>query len=162
MWSAYPGRSRPINADEAGFVRIEGIVGSKGPIVDVEIGLLPSEVERRRLEGQIVLPPDRTRGIIDTGSVTTCIRPSVAERLLLVPVREALLQTASGERPSAVYPLTLTLGWRQDRPPDPIMVTAHTADIVGADVLIGLDVLRRGRLAIDGPNNRFELLLPRN
>lgn len=127
----------------------------------MEIGLLPSEVERRRLEGRIVLPTDRTRGIIDTGSVTTCVRPSVAERLLLVPVREALLQTASGERLSAVYPLTLTLGWRQDRPPDPIPVTAHTADIAGADLLIGLDVLRWGRFTLDGPSHRFELLLPR-
>lgn len=109
-----------------------------------------------------MLPPERTRGIIDTGSVTTCISQSIAEHLLLEPVREALLQTASGERLSAVYPLTLTLGWRQDWPPDPIPVTAHTADIVGADLLIGLDVLRWGRFTLDGPNNRFELLLPRN
>lgn len=109
-----------------------------------------------------MLPPERTRGIIDTGSVTTCIGPNIAERLLLEPVREALLQTASGERLSAVYPITLILGWRQDRPPDPIPVTAHTADIVGADLLIGLDVLRWGRFTLDGPNHRFDLYLPRS
>ena len=155
-------RFRLISTDKTGFARIAGVIGSTGPVVDVEIGLLPGEMEQRRLEGRIVLPPERTRGIIDTGSVTTCLRPSVAERLLLEPVREAVLQTASGERLSAVYPLTLTLGWRQDRPPDPIPVSAYTADIVGADVLIGLDVLRRGMLTLDGPKSRFELLLPRS
>lgn len=108
------------------------------------------------------LGPYRTKGVIDTGAVMTCFTSRIAETLLLEPVRQAVLQTASGERSSAVFPLIVTLGWQQDRPPDPIMVTAHTADIVGAEVLVGLDVLRWGRLAIDGPNNRFELLLPRN
>lgn len=109
-----------------------------------------------------MLVPYRTKGIIDTGAATTCLRASVAESLLLEPVRRAVLLTASGERPSAVYPLTMTLGWRQDRPPAPVMVAAHEVEIVGADVLIGLDVLRLGRLTLDGPTNRFELLLPRS
>lgn len=136
------------------------MIGSRGPIVDVEIGLLPSDLERRRLEGRLVLTPHRTKGIIDTGAVMTCFMPRIAEILLLEPVRQAVLQTASGERSSAVYPLTVTLGWQQNRPPDPIMVTAHTADIAGAEVLIGLDVLRQGRFTLDGPNHRFDLYLP--
>jgi len=128
----------------------------------VEIGLLPSELERRRLEGRLVLAPHRTKGVIDTGAVMTCVTSRIAETLLLEPVRQAVLQTASGERSSSVFPLAVTLGWRQDRPPDPIMVTAHTADIAGAEVLIGLDILRRGILTVDGPSRRFELLLPRS
>jgi len=55
----------------------------------------------------------------------------------------------------------LHLGYRSDNPPDPIRVTAYDANVTGAEVLVGLDVLRRGRLILDGPKGEYDLFLPR-
>lgn len=127
----------------------------------MEIGLHPSEVERYRTLGRMIPDPHRTQGIIDTAAESTCIKESVADELLLEPVRHAKLQTASAEVQSAVYHLTLKLGWHLDSPPGPVPVFAHTAANLRADALIGLDVLRQGELILYGPEERFELILPR-
>lgn len=105
--------------------------------------------------------PVRTQGLIDTAAQVSCIRTGVADRLLLEPLAKATLQTASGERASAAFPVTLRLGWREDHPPDPISIRAFVAEVAGVDVLVGLDVLRRGEFVLYGPDSRFELILPR-
>ncbi len=60
-----------------------------------------------------------------------------------------------------MYHLMLRVGWRDNHPPDPIPVRAYDADVTGAEVLMGLDVLRHGELILRGPEREFELLLPR-
>ena len=106
--------------------------------------------------------PHRVRGIIDTAAQLTCIRARTADRLLLEPVERTTLHTAAGGSESAVYYLTLQLGAEQERPPDPISVRAYAApEVLGAEMLIGLDVLRLGELALFGPDSRYELILPR-
>ena len=127
----------------------------------MEIGLHPSEAEQYRTRGRIVPAPHRTQGLIDTAAESTCIKESLANELLLEPVRHAKLRTASAEVQSAVYHLILKLGWYLDSPPDPISVFAHTAANLGVDALIGLDVLRQGELILYGSAERFELILPR-
>lgn len=127
----------------------------------MEIDLHPSELDRYRMEGRMVLCPYRTRGLIDTAAEITCIKSSVADELLLEPVGQERLETASGEIHSAIYYITLRLGWNQEHPPDPIQVSAHSAEITGAEMLIGLDVLWQGKLIFYGPERRFELILPR-
>ena len=121
-----------------------------------------SELERYRLEGRIAPAPYRTRGIIDTGAARTCINSTTVDKLLLEPLRPEVLFTASGPRESAIYYLTLQLGPREEHPPDPISVIAYSATVTGAELLVGLDVLRHGTLTLDGPNGDYELLLPRD
>ena len=140
---------------------LTGPIGSRGPEIAVEVGLHPSDLERYRRDGRMVPLPYRTRGIIDTAAQDTCISTSTALTLRLDPVRDALLHTASGKKRSAVYHVTVHLGWDQECPPDPVSVFAHEASVAGAEVLIGLDVLRLGKLIVDGPNARYELLLHR-
>jgi hypothetical protein len=130
-------------------------------LVDVEIGLHPTEFERYRQEGRMAPDPVRTRGLIDTAAQVTCIRAGVADRLLLDPLAKATLRTASGERSSVAYPVRLRLGWREDRPPEPISIRAYVAEIADVDLLVGLDVLRQGEFVLYGPDGRFELALPR-
>ena len=106
--------------------------------------------------------PYRTRGILDTAAEQTCIRLGIAETLSLTAVARASLQTALKEERVGVYFVTLLLAWRQDQPPDPIPVRALAPpEVLGAEVLIGLDVLRHGELVVYGPDSRYELLLPR-
>ena len=104
----------------------------------------------------------RVQAIIDTGAQQTCIRARTADRLLLEPVEHTTLQTASGGGPSAVYYLMLQLGAGQELRPDPIPVRAFAApEVLGAEMLLGLDVLRLGEFVLFGPDSRYELYLPR-
>ena len=105
--------------------------------------------------------PVRTQGIVDTAAENTCITARIVDRLLLEPLGRAMMHTAAGERQTAIYYVTLRLGWKQDRPPDPIPVRAYSVEVTGADVLVGLDVLRQGELVLNGPDARVELFLPR-
>ena len=38
---------------------------------------------------------------------------------------------------------------------------AYDANLTDAEVLVGLDVLRLGRLMLNGPSGEYELFLPR-
>ena len=155
------GWCRQIGDEEARYARVAGSVGSRGPVVDVEIGMHPSELERYRLEGRMAPDPVRTQGLIDTAAGVSCVTPGVADRLLLDPVGSAMLQTASGDIASNVYSVMVRVGWREQTPPDPIPVRAHVAEIGGAEMLVGLDVLSLGEFVLDGRQARFDLILPR-
>ena len=160
--SASRGRFQPINSDDGDYSRITGHIEARGPIVEVEIRLHPSEEERHRLEGHIPLPY-RAMGIIDTGAEKTCIQTSTASHLRLEPVGQANLSTAGSSGKTAVYYLSLQLGPTLEHPPDPIPVNACAVpELLDAELLIGLDVLRLGELVIYGPDDRYELILPRS
>ena len=161
--SASRGRCWPINPDERDYSRITGPIEAEGLTVEAEIRLDPSELERYRLEGRFVMLPYRATGIIDTGAQQTCIRTSTAEDLLLEPVETKTLTTAFGPVQSAVYHLSLQLGLTLEHLPDPILVRASaTPKVLGAELLIGLDVILEGELVIYGPDERYELILPRS
>ena len=130
--------------------------------MDVEVRLHADDIERYRLQGRMVPLPRRVRGIVDSAAMRTCISERTTRAMLLEPVDYVTLHAASGESKSGVHHLSLQLDWRQDRPPDPISVRAQAVpEVLGADVLIGLDVLRHGELVLFGPDSRYELLLPR-
>lgn len=105
--------------------------------------------------------PFRAKGLIDTAAGASCINPAVIDRLLLDPLEQARLRTASGDIRTAGYHVTLTLGWTEHQPPDPIPVRVYVAEIAGADALVGLDVLRQGEFTLYGRIGRFALTLPR-
>lgn len=128
----------------------------------MEVRLRQSELERYRVEGRMAPAPYRTEGVIDTAAERTCISTATVDRLLLEPLHHERLMTASGPRDSRVHYLTLQLGPREDHPPDPISVLVYEAAVTGAELLIGLDILRRGKLILDGPSDDYELLLPRS
>lgn len=155
------GRFRPINSSRGDHCRITGPVGSRGPVVDVEIRLPLGELERSRLDGRIVPPPLRARAVIDTAAQRTCVLARTVSELLLDPVVRNSVSGTAGTVECPVYNLSLQFGFRLDRLPAPIEVFAPALqEILNAELLIGLDVLRHGRLTVYGPENRFELLLP--
>lgn len=131
--------------------------------MDVEVRLHPEEVERYRLQGRMVPAPQRVRGIIDSAAMRTCISERTAQAMLLEPVDHVTMHLASGESRSAVHHLSLQLDSMQERPPDPISVRAQAVpEVLGAHILIGLDVLRLGEFVLFGPDSQYELILPRS
>ncbi len=159
--SASRGRFQPINFDNGDYSRITGDIGARGPIVDVEVRLPQEELDRGRLLG---VDPYRTTGIIDTGAQRTCLQANIVDKLLLRPAGQGGLHSISGLRLSPNYAVTLQLAWKLEHPPDPIPVKKAYAlsEVLGAELLIGLDVLLLGELTIYGPDNRYELTLPRS
>ena len=83
------------------------------------------------------------------------------QSLGIEPVRDAQLDTAGGDLASEAYAVRVHLGWQQDLPPDPIPLIVYRAELDGVDVLVGLDVIRHGKLVVDGLKGEYELLLPR-
>ena len=132
-------------------------------MIDVEVNLTPFELGGYNVARRTPPFPYRTRGIVDTAAEQSCIRLGIAETLSLAPVDHARLRTALKEDRVGVYYVTLLLAWQQKQPPDPIPVRALAPpEVLGAEVLIGLDVLRFGEFVLFGPDSRFELLLPRD
>lgn len=121
------------------------------------------ELDRARQEGRLVMPdPQRMLGIIDTAAEKTCIQANIVDKFLLNPVGYTPLHSTSGQNNVAVYAVTLQLAWKLEHPPDPIPVhICALPEILGAEVLIGLDVLRFGEFIIYGSDRRYELILPR-
>ena len=130
----------------------------------MEIRLPPGELDRARQEGRLVgIDPYRTTGIIDTAAQRTCIQANIVDKLLLDPISHRPLHSRSGLSGSAIYDVTLQPAWRLEHRPDPIPVSAYVVqEVLGTpEVLIGLDVLRRGKLILLGLENRYKLNLPR-
>ena len=92
----------------------------------------------------------------------TCISTGLVQSLRLEPVGDAQLYTADGDCPTKAYAVTVQVGWQLHLPPSPIPLVVYRAAPAGVDVLVGLDVLRYGRLTLDGPKGEYELLLPRD
>ena len=99
--------------------------------------------------------------MIDTAAQVTCISRGLVQSLRIEPVFDARLYTADGNRSTEAYAVTIHMGWQLDLPPDPMPLIVYRAAPAGVDVLIGLDVLRQGRLILDGPSGEYELFLPR-
>lgn len=157
------GRFWPTTANPDDRCCVSGTIGGRGPSLDVEIRLPVSELERYRVEGKgrIEPLPYRARAIVDTGAERTCIRARTAATLLVDPVSRSLMSSAFGLAERDVFCLSLQLGVTLERLPEPIEVFAHSVpEILGAELLIGLDVLTRCELTLFGPERRFELLLP--
>lgn len=102
-------------------------------------------------------------GLIDTAAQVTCISTGLVQGLRLEPVGDAQLYTADDDRPTPtnVYAVTIQVGWQLRSPPNPIPLVVYRAAPAGVDVLVGLDVLRNGKLILDGPKGEYELFLPR-
>ena len=157
----FHGRFPPIGLDEAGYARVAGSIGQRGLDVNVEVWLHPNDHEQYRFENRALPLPQRISGFIDTGAQVTCISTGLVQSLSLEPVADAQLYTADGDRATKAYAVTAHVGWNAPSPPDPIPLVVYAASPSGVDMLIGLDVIRHGRLILNGPLGEYELFLPR-
>lgn len=108
------------------------------------------------------MEPQRTTGIIDTAAQKTVLQSDLVDKLMLDPIGHGTVHSAGGLSGSPIFAVTIQLAWKQEQRPDPIPVSAYVLPrVLGAEVLIGLDVLRQGELVLFGPDSRYELMLPR-
>lgn len=104
------------------------------------------------------------RALIDTGATSSGITPKVVEELGLAPVGSRPITHAGGA--DEFYAYYFKLGFLKDAN-DPGIMEVYDAPVEGFrlpennrlfEVIIGMDVISRGRLVID--NNKFQLSLP--
>lgn len=152
----------PTSPDEFRYARLDGrIEASAGALVPVEIAVPRYEVEQFHERAKEVPLPRRGTGRIDSAADVSCVKMEIVEYLRVPQIGTQLVNTAAGSVHRGVYPITVTVGWDSENPPDAIDIQVIAMGIRGVDMLIGRDVLRLGELVWYGPDARFEWVLPR-
>ena len=106
----------------------------------------PSEMEKNRPES-VMMKFDKA--LWDTGASNTVITDAIVQKLNLIPIDKTTISTANGPRESDVYLVNVGL---PNRVIIPSVLVTH-GDILGADALIGMDIIHRGDFAV---TNKFK------
>ncbi|MYD32065.1 MAG: hypothetical protein F4201_04285 [Nitrospira sp. SB0677_bin_15] len=107
-------------------------------------------------------PPEKTktyRAIWDTGATNTCITPKVVADLNLFPSGKTTISGVTSKEEVFTYFISLGL---PNKAGFPTIRVVEAKNIQGADVLIGMDVINMGDLAISNFNNQtvFSFRMP--
>ena len=120
-------------------------------VLAVDVGL----TEAKDIAGD--QPPDFTvyKAILDTGATGTAITPKVALNLGLAPIRRAMVQGAQAKKESNVYLLNVFLPNKVSFIGLPVTEVPGLAG--GFDVLIGMDLINLGDLAVTHSGGKTKL-----
>ncbi len=140
---------------------LAGVTVAAGPVAAV----VPIEVVDRRCLVSVLLDGHVARMVLDTGAEVTLVTRAAASRMGLRgdPWVSTTLRGAGGllERHSNVAVRQAMVGdvpLLQGRPGGGLSVPVTSADLGGADGLLGGDVLQHFTLVIDVPGSRLALL----
>jgi hypothetical protein len=137
-------------------------VSPAGLEVPVLIGLDGQNTVTRLNGGLSVPPPVLVRGILDTGSTLTAVSSWILRKLGLPKLASASTHTMTGSVAVDLYSVSLSIidpqqggsAWLTE---EAILVTELSAVLPDADVLVGLDILLKCKLLLDGPARQFTL-----
>jgi hypothetical protein len=137
-------------------------VTGAGLAVPVWVGLDGKTTAARYAAGRPIATPVRLRGLVDTCSDLTAVAPWVFQQLAIAPASSATTHTAAGPVAVRLYEVSLSIddpgqsGQFLLTQPD-LVVMELSAVLPDADVLIGLDLLLRGEMLLQGPAQQFTL-----
>jgi predicted aspartyl protease len=134
---------------------------SDGPVVEVLIGVTPSQSRSLTVAGQPVPGPVTARGLIDTGASVTCIDSQLVRTLGLQPSGSTLLMLpvpSGGAQQYQEFEISLILlHARLNYSIGTLTVVAAPLTAQGIEVLLGRDVLKSCLLVYDGEAASFTL-----
>ena len=128
--------------------------------VDVLVSCGSDRMAELLAQGEPILSPIWTRGMIDTGTNVSAVSLAIIHQLEIPPGKAARSEGIGGEYASHYYDVSFTIADKPAKsgptysPPD---VSVIHMEAVGVDVLIGLDLLVACRLVVDGPARLFTL-----
>ena len=128
--------------------------------VDVLVSCGSDRMAELLAQGEPILSPIWTRGMIDTGTNVSAVSLTILQQLGIPPGDPVQSEGIAGVFDTNDYEVSLTIadksapGRPTYSPPD---VSVIHMEAVGVDVLIGLDLLVACRLVIDGPARLFTL-----
>lgn len=147
------GQGLPTQYDETDPVQNLAV---NGAILEVEISVPDSVAAAMKAQGQTVPPPQRARGLIDTGASISGIKPAIASAAQLTQTSSVTISGVVGSEQRPIYAAAISL-------PE-YGVSLDAIDIAGVDlpqqdinVLIGRDVLQRLTLIYQGKAGAFNL-----
>ncbi len=133
-----------------------------GLVVPTWIGLSGTATTALVASGQSITPPIQARGLLDTGSDVTVVASAFLKRLAVSVATVTATLTVAGQVIVNLFEISLAITnpshagspWLTE--PD-LLVMELTTVLPDVDVLIGLDVLLRNKLFLDGPARQFML-----
>jgi hypothetical protein len=128
-----------------------------GPRVWVRVGISSADEERRRRLGEKAPEPVRALALIDTGSGRSILQSGLAAELALPPVGSVEIDTpAATDFPALEFEARI---WFDERTDIEVRVLEAPLKVPRVRVLVGRDVLARGRMVYDGRRNEVTLEL---
>ncbi len=120
-----------------------------------------AESIRRATAGQPV-PAVWLTGVIDTGTIVTCVAASVLQKLALAPSAHSQSQTVSGPVSASLFDISITIPPASRLPGsdftlEHLQVMELAQPIPNVEMLIGMDIILLCKLLIDGPGGSFVL-----
>ncbi len=133
-------------------------------VVDLYVAMTVAEAESMGDEDQPRPAVRQVRALVDTGAGRTIIGRAVLEQLRLMPVSAVTLHSATtGGDPvnAAVYAVELSLDGETLGlvAAEPEVLGAEDLSVLGAEALLGRDILGRGLLIYNGPRRQFTLVV---
>jgi hypothetical protein len=129
-------------------------------IVDCRLNV-DSTTVRAAIAGGAIPASVPTRGLIDTGSDITAVAPAILQQLAVPIHYHTTTHSIAGRIPVRLFLVTLFI-LEANNPQLPWLVYPDLLVMelpagLPFDVFIGMDVLRNGKLILDGPAGRFTL-----
>ena len=145
--------------------RLTARVTAQGILVDgLFVNASLPRLTSLKQDGNSIPDMQEIKGLIDTGATTSCLDTGVIARLGLSPTGFVGVHTSfSGDQPEIVglFDVSIWLGSPK------VHALAMTLPVLRADLskqtvqcLIGMDVLRKCILHIDGPKETADLIYP--
>ena len=136
-------------------------VQSEGLLVDLVIGLGSNQAQGLLASGQPIPGPILVRGILDTGADCSAVSRGLVQSLSLVGSGSVQTHTPAGSLTVLLYEASLSIVPPGSAVPlftvPQLLVTELRHAAPGIAVLVGLDVMLQGVLALDGPARKFSL-----
>src|SRR5262245_20533643 len=132
-----------------------------GMLLPVLIGLNGNETAARAAAAQPIPLPVSVKAIVDTGTNVTCVSQAVLSRLSVAASGQGTTNTAAGEAIVQLYEVSLSIPGQGNAPltivGTNLTVMELPGSVPGVEVLVGLDVLLRYKLLLDGPAKQYTL-----
>lgn len=126
---------------------IEAQVSASGARIGFQLSVSPVGYQAHMIEGRAVPPSVRGSGLVDTGTTMSLVSGAVAEALSLDVLHSVRVHTALGSAMAPCYATEFRFVGPSVARAEPLALVVATAPDLREDMVIGLDVLRRCRLA---------------
>lgn len=137
-------------------------LGADLPTIPLLVGLCGDETTGRIQASIPVTPPLLIQAVIDTGATVSSVAPDILLRLGVVSFARTGNQTAGGVVKVNLYEVSVGLPPMFGLPntvvlDDMLVVAEIPAALSGVDFLLGIDLLRRCVLTVNGPAGTVSL-----